>query len=99
MSSNVQRAKRMANKLVKKHITSYVLDVIPDKGTNYDELEKSCFTGSNISDIEYLFKMKENDYRSLIISLFETDKFINGITDVLAFDYQILTQDVLPTKK
>ena len=86
----------MANKVV---ITSYVLDVIPDKGTNHDELEKSYFTGSKISDIEYLFKMKENDYRSLIISLFETDKFINGITDVFAFDYPILAQDVLPTKK
>ena len=99
MSSNDQRAKRIANKLVKQHITSYVLDAIPDKRTNYDELEKSCLTNSKISDIECLFKMKENYYRGLITSLFETDKFINEITDVLSFIYLILTQDILPTKK
>ena len=31
---------RLANKLVKKHITSYVLNVIPIKNTNPNELEK-----------------------------------------------------------
>jgi len=55
MSSNDQRAKRMANKLVKQHITSYVLDAIAVKRTNHDELEKSCLTDSKISVIECLF--------------------------------------------
>ena len=86
MESIDQRAKRMTNKLVKKNITSYVLESITDKSSNHDELEKSCLTDSKISDIECLFKMNENDYRSLITLLFETDKFINEITDVLAFN-------------
>ena len=76
-----------------------MLDVIPDKMTNDNEIEKSCLTDYKILDIECLFKMKEYDYRSLVTSLFETDKFINEITDALAFNYPILTQDVLPTKK
>ena len=38
--------------------------------------------------------MKENDYRSLITLLLETDKFINEITDDLAFNHLIFTQDV-----
>ena len=99
MSSDDQRAKRMANKLVKQHITSYVLDSITDKRTNHDELEKLCLTDSKISDIECLFNMKENDHRILITSMFETDKVINEITDAPAYIYPILTQDVLPTKK
>ena len=43
--------------------------------------------------------MKENNYRSLIKLLFETDKFINEITDALAFNHPIFTQDILPAKK
>ena len=87
----------MTNNLVKQHITSYVLDVIPIKSTNHDELKKLCLTASKISDIECLFKMKESDYRSLITLSFETDKFINEITDVLVFNHPIFTQDVLPS--
>ena len=97
MSSNDQRVVRMANKLVQQHITSYVLNVISVKSTNHNELEKLCLTDSKISDIECLFKMNKNDYRSLITLLFETDKFINEITDVLVFNHPIFTQDVLPT--
>ena len=74
MSSIDQRAKRMANKLVKQHIASCMLEVITDKSSNHNELEKPCLTDSKISDIECLFKMKENYYRGLITSLFETDK-------------------------
>ena len=84
MSSNDQHAKRMANKLVKQYITSDVFDVIPVNSTNHDELEKLCLTDSKISDIECSFKMRENDYRSFIALLFETDKFIDKITDALA---------------
>ena len=75
-SSIDQRAKRMAKKFVKQHITYYMLDVITDKRSNHDELENSCLTNSKISDIECLFNMTENDYRILITSIFETDKFI-----------------------
>ena len=99
MSSNNQSVKRMANKLVKWYIASFVLDAIPFQSTNHDELDKLCLTDSKISDIECSFKMKENDYRSLVILLFETNKFINEITDTLSFDHPIFTQDFLPTKK
>ena len=56
MSSNDQRAKRMAKvNLLTQHITSNVLDAIAVKRTNHDELEKSCLTDSKISVIECLF--------------------------------------------
>ena len=51
MSSNDQRAKRMASKRIKQHITSCVLDVIPVKRTNHEELDKLCLTDSKISEI------------------------------------------------
>ena len=70
MSSNDQRTKRMTNKLVKQQITSYVLNAVPVKRTNHDELEKSCLTDSKMSNIECSFKIKDNDYRSLITLLF-----------------------------
>ena len=99
MSSIDQRAKRMANKLVKKHITSYVLESITDKSLNNYKLEKSCLTDSKISDIKCLFNMKENDYRILIIFMLGNDIFINKITVALEYHYPLTTQDVLPTKK
>ena len=99
MSSIDQRAKRIANNIVKQHITSYMFESITDKSSNHDELEKSCLTNSKISDIECLFNMKENDYCILITSMFETDKFINEITVTLEYNYPIYTQDILPTKK
>ena len=99
MSSINQRAKRMANKLVKQHIASYMLEAITDKSSNHNELEKSCLTDSKISDIECLFNMKENDYRILITSMLGNDKYINEITVALEYNYQILTQDILLTKK
>ena len=99
MSSIDQRAKRMANKLVKQHIASCMLEAITDKSSNHNELEKPCLTDSKISDIECLFNMKENDYRILITSMFGNDKFINEITVALEYNYQILTQDILLIKK
>ena len=58
MSYIDQRAKRMTNKLVKEHITSYVLESINDKNSpNHYQLEKSCLTDFKISDIERLFDM------------------------------------------
>ena len=53
-----------------------MLDVLTDKSSNHDELENSCLTNSKMSDIECLFNMTENDYRILITSMFEADKFI-----------------------
>ena len=87
--------KRLANKLVNQHITSYVLDVITVKSTNHNELEKLCLTDSKLSEIEYSFKIKENDYRSLITLLFGTDKLINDILDALAFNHPIFTQEYI----
>ena len=42
---------RLANKLVKKNIISYVLNVIPVKSTNPNELENLCFLNSTISEM------------------------------------------------
>ena len=97
MSSNDERAKIMTNKLVKHHITSYLFDLIPVESMNYNELENLTLIDSKISEIARLFKMKENDHRSLISVLFVTDKFVNDITEVLAYNHPIFTQDVLPT--
>ena len=83
MSSNDERAKRMTNKLVKQQITSYVLVIINVKIINHNELEKLTLTDSKISEITRLFKMKENDYRSLISVLFVTDKFVNDNENLL----------------
>ena len=81
MSYIDQRAKRMTNKLVKEHITSYVLESVNDKKSpNHYQLEQSYLTDFKISDIERLFKMKKNDYRILITSMFENDTFINEIS-------------------
>ena len=99
MSSNDERAKRMTNKLVKEPITSYVLDIISVKSINHNELEILTLTDSKISEIARLFKMKENDYHSLIYVLFVTDKSVNEITEALAYNHQICTQDGLPTKR
>ena len=85
-------------KIVGQHILSYVLNAITDKSSTH-ELEKFSLTDYKISDIECLFNMKDNDYCILITSMFETDKFINEITVALEYNYPILTQDVLPTKK
>ena len=43
--------------------------------------------------MEHLFQMTENNYRSLITLLFESDKFIKEITENLAFYYPITTQE------
>ena len=83
MSYTDQRAKRAANRLVKKDIISYVFELINDNSSNHDQLKKSCLTDSKISDIERLFNMKENDYRILITSMFGNDIFINEITVAL----------------
>ena len=90
----------MANKLVKEHITSYVLESINDKSSpNHYQLEKSCLTDSKISDIEHLFNMKENMYRILITFMFGNDTFINDISVAQEYYHPITTQKFLPTKK
>ena len=99
MGSNDERTKRMTNKLVKQYITSYVLDIIPVKIINHNELEELTLTDSKISEIARLFKMKENYYHSLISVLFVTDKSVNEITEALAYNHPICTQDGLPTKR
>ena len=51
---------RLANKFVEKQMKSYVLNVIPVKSTDPNELEKLCLLNSTIFEIERLFQMKEN---------------------------------------
>ena len=40
---------RLANKLVKQHIVSYVLNVTTDKSADHNELKKLCLNDSKIS--------------------------------------------------
>ena len=94
MGSNDERTKRMTNKLVKQYITSYVLDIIPVKIINHNELEKLPLTDSKISEIARFFKIKQTDYRSLISVFCVTDKYLNDITEALAYNQPIFTQDV-----
>ena len=94
MSYIDQRAKRTANRLVKKDIISYVFESINDNSSNHDQLKKSCLTDSKISDIERLFNMKENYYRILITSMFGNDKFINEILVAQEYYHLLTTQDV-----
>ena len=75
MSYVDNRAKRMAIKNVKEHIKAFVLESINDSNTpNHFDLEKSCLTDTKISDVQRSFAIFENEYRSLITSLFENDK-------------------------
>ena len=53
--------------LVNDHILSYVMDMISVKSTDPIELEKLCLLEPTITEIEYLFKMTETDYRKLLI--------------------------------
>ena len=90
----------MTNKLVKEHIKVFVLESINDNNApNHFEIEKSCLTDTKVSDIQGVFVIKENDYRSLITSLFENDSFINAITAAQEFFNPINTQDIVPSKK
>ena len=86
---------RLANKRVTKYITYYVLNIIPVKSTTPNELEKLCILNSTILEIECLFHMKKNDYRSLITLLFESDKFINDTLETLASNHPISTQECM----
>ena len=75
MSYVDNRAKRMTIKNVKEHIKAFVLESINDSNTpNHFDLEKSCLTDTKISDVQRSFAIFENEYRSLITSLFENDK-------------------------
>ena len=69
--------------------------MIPVKSTNPIKLEKLCLLKSKIAEIERLFQMTENDYRSLIILLFISDNFIKEITEKLAFNYPITSQECM----
>ena len=90
----------MTTKLVKEHIKLYVLESINDKNSpNHYQLEKSCLTDINVSDIQRLFDMKENDYRLLITFMFENDTFVNDISAAQEYYHPINTQDILPSKK
>ena len=81
MSYVDNRAKRMTIKNVKEYIKAFVLESINDSNTtNHFELEQSCLTNTKISDFQRSFAIFENEYRSLITSLFGNESFINDIT-------------------
>ena len=69
--------------------------MIPVKSNNPVELEKLCLLKLKIVEIERLFQMTKNDYRSLIILLFESDNFIKEITENVAFNYAITSQECM----
>lgn len=94
-----ERANKMKAKLVREHIKTYVLDTIPNKERSHSELENLTLTHSKIYEIKSSFGIEENDYRNLISVLFTSDLFVNEITETLAFNYAIYTQDVIPSEK
>ena len=94
-----ERANKMKAKLVREHIKTYVLDTIPNKERSHSELENLTLTHSKIYEIKSSFGIEENDYRNLISVLFTSDFFINEITETLAFNHAIYTQDVIPSEK
>ena len=94
-----ERAKKMKAKLVREHIKTYVLDTIPNKERSHSKLEILTLTHSKIYEIKSSFGIEENDYRNLISVLFTSDFFINEITETLAFNHAIYTQDVIPSEK
>ena len=100
MSYVDNRAKRMTIKNVKAHIKAFVLESINENNTpNHFELEQSYLTDTKISDIQRSFVIYENEYRSLITSLFGNESFINEITASQEFYYPINTQDIFPSAK
>ena len=100
MSYVDNRAKRMTIKNVKEHIKAFVLESINDSNTpNHFDLEKSCLTDTKISDVQRSFAIFENEYRSLITSLFGNESFINEITASQEYYNPISTQDIFPSKK
>ena len=94
-----ERANKMKAKLVREHIKTYVLDTIPNKERSHSELENLTLIYSKIYEIKSSFGIEENDYRNLISVLFTSDLFVNEITETLAFNYAIYTQDVIPSEK
>ena len=100
MSYIDNRAKRMTIKNVKDHIKAFVLESINESNTpNHFKLEQSCLTDTKISDIQRSFVIYENEYRSLITSLFGNESFINEITASQEYYHPISTQDIFPSKK
>ena len=56
---------------------------------------------SKITEITGIFTSNDVEYRKLISLFFETDIYINEITDVLSFNHLLFTQDDInePIKK
>ena len=72
-----------------------MLESINENNTpNHFDLEQSCLTDTKISDGQRLFVIRENDYRSLITSLFGNVLFINDITASKEYYNPISTQDI-----
>ena len=81
--------------LVKDHIESYVMSTISIKMTNPIELENLCLLKSKIAETELLFKMTEKNYRQFTTLLFVSDNVLKEITDLLAYNYPITTQECM----
>ena len=85
--------------LVKDNIESYVMKMISVKMTNPFELENLCLLKLKIAEIELFFKMMEKHYRILINLLFVSDNFLKEITNFIAYNYPIITQECILTPK
>ena len=71
------------------------MSTISIKMTYPIELEKLCLLKSKIAETELLFKMTEKNYRQFITLLFVSDNFLKEITDFLAYNYPIATQECM----
>ena len=75
------------------------MKMISVKITNPIELEKLCLLKPKIAEIKLLFKMTKKDYRILINLLFVSDNVLKEITEFLAYNYPITTQECILTPK
>ena len=95
MSARGGRVLRNVMSNVREYILSFVLSVIPNKSTNYDELEQLMLKRSKITEIDGLFNINEVEYRELITLFIESDRYINEIQSILSFNRLISAQDVI----
>ena len=101
MSTLDRHSKRIVMKNVRECVLSFALSIIPNQITNHSKLEKLTLRRSKITEIIGIFTTNDVEYRKLISSFFETDLYINEITDVLSFNHLLSTQDDInePIKK
>ena len=84
MNTLDDRVERNVVKIVREHILSYVLSVIPDKITKHYTLEKLPMKRSKITEIIDSFIINEVEYRKFVSSFVQTNRYTNESIYVLS---------------